>query len=119
VKEMREVTSSESAAAALRAIAEQIDPRADIRRPPILSPADDGQHARAGGAVDQTTFQGGPNVADNQEMAGEIVGEAIDLLDQGHATQARALLMALHVRLFCSPRRRPPASRSRRAPRNI
>jgi hypothetical protein len=33
-------------------------------------------------------------------MAREVVGEAIDLLNQGHPAEARALLMALRSRFF-------------------
>jgi hypothetical protein len=125
VKEMSEVTNSQSAAAALRAIANQIDPPAEIGRPRVASSADraliadTGQYIRAGGALNQkAATRAGPNVADNPDIADEIVGEAIDLLDQGHATQARALLMALRARLYCSPPRRPPAGRGRREQRH-
>jgi hypothetical protein len=123
VKEMSEVTSAESAATA-RAIADQIDPPAETPRSRIANPADRAfiadtrHHARAGDVLNQRTTRVGPHVPDNQDIAGEIVGEAIDLLDRGHAIQARALLMALSVRLFGSPPQRPSGSRSRREPRH-
>jgi hypothetical protein len=41
-----------------------------------------------------------------------VVGEAIDLLDQGQPVLARALLMALHARIVSGPR--PPAAVSKR-----
>jgi len=120
VREMSEVTSSESAAAALRTVADQIDPPSDIRRPRIASLADLAlvagmrERARAGDAPEQNATEAGRQVAVNRDIAGEIVSEAIDLLDQGHATRARALLMALRVRFFRRPRQRAPASQSRR-----
>ena len=40
----------------------------------------------------------------NQEIASDVVGEAIDLLDQGQPVLARALLMALRARIVGSPR---------------
>jgi hypothetical protein len=48
----------------------------------------------------------------NQEIASDVVGEAIDLLDQGQPVLARALLMALRARIVGSPR--PPAAVARR-----
>ena len=101
VKEMSEVTSSESAAAALRTIADQIEPFA-VLRPRLAGSADHhaliaavGEHAGGAHALRQKATEA------IQEMASDIVGDAIDLLDRGHATEARGLLMALRAR-FCS-----------------
>jgi hypothetical protein len=48
----------------------------------------------------------------NQEIASDVVGEAIDLLDQAQPVLARALLMALRARLVASPR--PATATTRR-----
>jgi hypothetical protein len=118
VKEMSEVTNSQSAAAALRAIAEQIDPPVDIPRPRIASHADDAvmvavrEHGWMRGATKQKPPDDPSLGAFNQEMASDVVGEAIDLIDQAQPALARALLMALRARLVAGPR--PPATASRR-----
>jgi len=49
----------------------------------------------------------------NQEMASDVVGEAIDLIDQAQPGLARALLMALRARLIANPRSSPKVSRRR------
>jgi hypothetical protein len=106
VKEMREVTSSESAAAALRAIADQIDPPVELPQPRIVPPADRSfiaavrQFGGAGRASKQKAAEAIQQAAMNQEIARDVVGEAIDLLDQGRPTEARALLVALRNRFF-------------------
>jgi hypothetical protein len=45
-------------------------------------------------------------------MASDVVGEAIDLIDQAQPALARALLMALRARLIANPR--PPTISRRR-----
>jgi len=118
VKEMSEVTSSKSAAAALRTIANQIDPSADVARAKNAARSDetlmvavrehgwDGRTSKQKASDDLTpgTF--------NQAIASDVVGEAIDLLDQGQPVLARALLMALRARIASSPR--PPATVAKR-----
>jgi hypothetical protein len=101
VKEMTEVTSSESAAAALRTIADQIDPFA-VLRPRTRGQADHhaliaaaGEHSGGARALRQKATDA------IQEMASDVVGDAIDLLDRGYATEARGLLVALRAR-YCS-----------------
>jgi hypothetical protein len=50
----------------------------------------------------------------NQELASDVIGEAIDLIDQAQPDHARALLMALRARLMTSPRPpQPPIPRRR------
>ncbi len=118
VKEMREVTNSQSAAAALRTIADQIDPQVDVSRSRIAPRADDAlmvavrEHGWNRGASKQKPSDDPSLGAFNQEMAGDVVGEAIDLIDQAQPGLARALLMALRARLVAGPR--PPATVSRR-----
>ena len=118
VKEMSEVTNSQSAAAALRTIADQIDPSVDIPRPRISPRTDDALMAavREHGWERSASKQKPPDDpslgAFNQEMASDVVGEAIDLIDQAQPALARALLMALRARLVASPR--PSATVSRR-----
>jgi len=116
VKEMSEITNSQSAAAALRTIADQIDPPLDASRSRVAARPDAAlmaavqEHGRNRGALKQRddsslgTF--------NQEMASDVVGEAIDLIDQAQPALARALLMALRARLIANPR--PQATVSRR-----
>ena len=99
VKEMSEVTSSESAAAALRTIADQIEPPAVLPRR-MVAPSDHAiaavrEHAGFARTLRQKATEA------MQEMSCDIVGDAIDLLDRGHTTEARDLLMALRAR-FCS-----------------
>ena len=118
VKEMSEITNSQSAAAALRTIADEIDPPVDIPRSRIAPRADDAlmiavrEHGWNRGAAKQKPPDDPSLGAFNQEMAGDVVGEAIDLIDQAQPALARALLMALRARLVASPR--PPATTSRR-----
>jgi hypothetical protein len=116
VQEMSEVTSPESAAAALRTIADQINPPADMPRSRVATRSDhalmvavrergwDGRH-KAPEDVAPGTF--------NQEIASDVVGEAIDLLDQGQPVLARALLTALRARIANSPRQPVAAARRR------
>jgi len=118
VKEMSEVTSSESAAAALRTIANQIDPPVAGPRSRNAVRSDDTlmvavrEHGRDGRAVKQKASDDVTTGTFNQEIASDVVGEAIDLLDQGQPVLARALLMALHARIVSGPR--PPAAVSKR-----
>ena len=117
VKEMSEITNSQSAASALRTIADEIDP-VDIARSRIAPRADDAlmvavrEHGWNRGAAKQKPPDDPSLGAFNQEMASDVVGEAIDLIDQAQPALARALLMALRARLVASPR--PPATASRR-----
>jgi hypothetical protein len=117
VKEMSEVTSSESAAAALRTIANQIDPPVDVPRSRIATRSDDTlmvavrDHGWDGRALKQKPADEHLGTF-NQEIASDVVGEAIDLLDQGQPVLARALLMALRARIVGTPR--PPAAVARR-----
>ena len=117
VKEMSEITNSQSAASALRTIADEIDP-VDIPRSRIAPRADDTlmvavrEHGWNRGAAKQKPPDDPSLGAFNQEMASDVVGEAIDLIDQAQPALARALLMALRARLVASPR--PPATASRR-----
>jgi hypothetical protein len=118
VKEMSEVTSSESAAAALRTIANQIDPPVDAPRSRIATRSDDTlmvavrDHGWDGRALKQKAADDVHLGTFNQEIASDVVGEAIDLLDQGQPVLARALLMALRARIVGTPR--PPAAVARR-----
>ena len=116
VNEMSEITNSQSAAAALRTIADEIDP-VDLPRATTAPRADDAlmvavrDHGWNRG-VSKPKPPDDPSLgAFNQEMASDVVGEAIDLIDQAQPALARALLMALRARLV-SPR--PPAAVSRR-----
>jgi len=117
VKEMSEVTSSESAAAALRTIANQIDPPAAGPRPGSTTRPDDAlmvavrEHGRGGRAQQQKADDPATGTF-NQDIAKDVVGEAIDLLDQGQPVLARALLMALHARIVSSSR--PPSVPTKR-----
>lgn len=115
VKAMSEITSSQSAANALRAIASQIDPPIDmsgLRRAPraedVLMAA-----VRERGAVKPKPPDDTPSTPVNQEIIRDVVGEAIDLIDQAQPDHARALLMALRVRLVAAPRPQPPPPRRR------
>jgi hypothetical protein len=117
VKEMSEVTSSESAAAALRTIADQIDPPADVTPSRIGTRSDDAlmtavrEHGRGRASKQKTSEEPVPGTF-NQEIANDVVGEAIDLLDQGQPVLARALLMALRARIAGAPR--PPVTVAKR-----
>jgi hypothetical protein len=118
VKEMSEITSSQSAAAALRTIADEIDPPADMPRSQIAALSDD---ALMVAVREQGWIRGTPKQKPsddltqgnfNQEIASDVIGEAIDLIDQSQPGMARALLMALRARLVASPR--PPTAVARR-----
>jgi hypothetical protein len=120
VKEMSEITSSQSAAAALRAIASQIDPPADMPGGRAFAGADDVlMTAIRERGRDRGTAK--PKPADetllnpvNQELASDVIGEAIDLIDQAQPDHARALLLALRARLLAAPRPpQPPPPRRR------
>jgi hypothetical protein len=118
VKEMSEITNSQSAGAALRTIADEIDPPVDVPRSRIAPRADDAlmaavrEHGWTRGAAKQKPPDDPSLGAFNQEIASDVVGEAIDLIDQAQPALARALLMALRARLAASPR--PPTAASRR-----
>jgi hypothetical protein len=118
VKEMSEITSSQSAAAALRTIANEIDPPADVPRPRIAAPSDDVLMAAVReqgwirGAAKQKPSNEPAQGSFNQQIASDVIGEAIDLIDQAQPGMARALLMALRARLVASPR--PPSAAARR-----
>jgi hypothetical protein len=119
VKEMSEITSPRSAAAALRAIASQIDPSADAapeQRPrsddPLMSAVREQERHRAASRHKQA--DDGRLSPFNQDIARDVIGEAIDLIDQAQPDHARALLLALHARLTAGPPRpQPPATRRR------
>jgi hypothetical protein len=118
VKEMSEITSSQSAAAALRAIASQIDPPLDMSGVRGAGRADDvlmtavREHGRDRGAAKPKPGDEAQLNPVNQELASDVIGEAIDLIDQAQPDLARALLMALRARLVAAPR--PPAPPARR-----
>jgi hypothetical protein len=114
VKEMSEITSSQSAAAALRTIADEIDPPADVPRPRMAAPSHDVLMAavREQGWIRGAAKQKPSDDNFNQEIASDVIGEAIDLIDQAQPGMARALLMALRARLIASPR--PPSAAARR-----
>jgi hypothetical protein len=114
VSEMSAITSAQAAANALRAIASQIDPPIDMSGLRGAARADDAimaavreQAARPKPAEDA---QSSPL---NRELASDVIGEAIDLIDQAHPDLARALLMALRARLIAAPPR-PQAPPPRR-----
>ncbi len=118
VKEMGEITSSQSAAAALRTIADEIDPPADAPRARIAAPPDDAllvavrEQGWIRGPLKQKASDDLAQGSFNQEIASDVIGEAIDLIDQAQPGMARALLMALRARLIASPR--PPTAIARR-----
>ena len=124
VNEMSEITNPRSAAAALRAIASQIDPAADMPDQRFATRSDDALMSavraqgreRGGvrpGAAGTRPADEGRLSAFNQDIARDVIGEAIDLIDQAQPDHARALLMALHTRLVASPPPQPPAPRRR------
>jgi hypothetical protein len=119
VKEMSEITSAQSAANALRAIANQIDPpidmsglRGTVRAEDALMAAVRENGRERGAAKQKPPDDAQPNIL-NQELATDVIGEAIDLIDQAQPDLARALLMALRARLIAAPRPQPPAPRRR------
>src|SRR5262249_46588406 len=109
VKEMSEITSCQSAAAALRTIADQIDPSFDVPRSPVAARSDEAlmaavrEHGWNRGGSKQKPSDDPSLGTFNQEMASDVVGEAIDLIDQAQPALARALLMALRARLIATP----------------
>lgn len=119
VKEMSEITSSQSAANALRAIASQIDPLINMSGLRGAARADDvlmaavREHGREHGPVKPRPPDDTPSTPVNQDIIRDVVGEAIDLIDQAQPDLARALLMALRVRLVAAPRPQPPPPRRR------
>src|SRR5215831_9634436 len=119
VKEMSEITNSQSAGAALRTIADEIDPPVDVPRSQIAPRSDDAlmvavrEHGLTRGASKQKPPDDPSRGTFNQEMASDIVGEGIDLIDQAQPALARALLMALRARLIANPRSSPKVSRRR------
>jgi hypothetical protein len=119
VKEMSEITSSRSAAAALRAIASQIDPAIDMLGLRGGGSSDDAlmaavrEHGRERGAAKHKAAEDAQLTPLNQELASDVIGEAIDLIDQAQPDHARALLMALRARLVTGPRPQTPVPRRR------
>jgi hypothetical protein len=119
IKEMSTITSSQSAAAALRAIASQIDPPIDMSGLRGAARADDGllaavrEHGWDRAAAKQKASDDAQSNAVNQEIVREVVGEAVDLIDQAQPELARALLMALRARLVANPKPQTPAPRRR------
>jgi hypothetical protein len=120
VKAMSEITSSQSAANALRAIASQIDPPVDmsglrgaaVRADDALMAAvrEHGWERSAAKPKPSDDAQSNPV---NQDIIRDVIGEAIDLIDQAQPDLARALLMALRARLVASPRPLTPGPRRR------
>jgi hypothetical protein len=116
VKEMSDITSARSAADALRAIASQLDPQTGVpgrgagRSEDALMAAVR-EHGR--GAARQKGPDDGQLNAVNQELASDVIGEAIEMIDQAQPELARALLMALRARLVAGPRPQSPAPRRR------
>jgi hypothetical protein len=120
VKEMSEITNPRSAADALRAIASQIDPQAGGAQEQRLSPRSDDalmsavrEQGRDRSASRRKQADDGRLDPFNQDIAREVIGEAIDLIDQAQPDHARALLLALRARLTAGPRPQPPVSRRR------
>jgi hypothetical protein len=124
VNEMSEITSPQSAADALRAIASQIDPQSGLPDRRFSALSDDALMNAArrvgrerGGvrpkAVDSKAADEGRPGSFNQDIARDVISEAIDLIDQAQPDHARALLMALRTRLAANPPPQPPAPRRR------
>jgi hypothetical protein len=114
VKEMSAVTSSQSAAAALRAIASQLDPPINLSGLHESVRADDDPLMAA--VRDQVKRKPSDDAHLNplsQELARDVIGEAIDMIDQGQPDLARALLLALRARLAASPKPQAAAPRRR------
>jgi hypothetical protein len=118
VKEMSAITSSQSAANALRAIASQIDPPIDMSGLRGTARAEDAlmaavrEHGERGAAKAKAADDALSNPL-NRELASDVIGEAIDLIDQAQPDLARALLMALRARLAAAPRPQAPPPRRR------
>jgi hypothetical protein len=119
VKEMSEITNPRSAADALRAIASQIDPPAGAPEQRLSPRSDDAlmsavrEQGRDRGASRQKQADDGRLNPFNQEIARDVIGEAIDLIDQAQPDHARALLLALRARLAAGPPPQPPVTRRR------
>jgi len=118
VKEMSDITSPRSAAAALRAIASQIDPPGDPPDQRMVARSDDALMSamREQGwewGARQKPGDDGQHSSFNLDIARDVIGEAIDLIDQAQTDHARALLMALRARLVAGPRPSSPAARRR------
>jgi hypothetical protein len=117
VKAMSEITSSQSAANALRAIASQIDPPIDMSGVRGAARADDALMAavreHGWGAARPKPSDDAQSNQVNQDIVRDVIGEAIDLIDQAQPDLARALLLALRARLVASPRPQTPGSRRR------
>jgi hypothetical protein len=119
VKEMSDVTSPRSAAAALRAIASQIDPAGDTPDQRMATRNDDAlmnvlrEQGRERGAR-QKPADDAQHSPFNLDIACDVIGETIDLIDQAQIDHARALLMALRARLVAGPRPSNLAARRRR-----
>ncbi len=120
VNEMSEITSTQSAANALRAIASQLDPHVDtpglrdMSGTRAAAPAEDPLMTLMRGAGKQKPPDEAPLNPLNQELARDVIGEAIDLIDQAQPDLARALLMALRARLLAAgskPHAPPPRRR--------
>jgi hypothetical protein len=118
VKEMSQITSSQSAAAALRAIASQIDPPIDMSGLHGTVRADDAlmaavrEHPQRGAAKPKPPDDA-QSTPVSQDIIRDVIGEAIDMIDQAQPDLARALLMALRARLVAAPRPQPPPPRRR------
>jgi hypothetical protein len=119
VKAMSDITSSQSAANALRAIASQIDPPIDMSGVRGAARADDAlmaavrEHGWERGAAKPKPSDDAQSNSVNQDIIRDVIGEAIDLIDQAQPDLARALLMALRARLVASPRPQTPGPRRR------
>lgn len=117
VKEMSEITNPRSAAAALREIASQIDPPAgaasETGRVSTAADRDLVSAVRKYGWGVLRRKPAGPAPANSFDpaIACEVIGEAIDLIDQARPALARALLLALRARLAGSARPRPLPTR--------
>jgi hypothetical protein len=117
VKEMSEITSPRSAAAALRAIASQIDPLMDLPDHRVADRSGDALMTAVreqGWGARQKSADNAQLSPFNQELVRDVISEAIDLIDQAQPDHARALLMALRARLAAAgPRPQTPAPRRR------
>ncbi len=121
VKAMSEITSSQSAANALRAIASQIDPPIDMFElrgrgaartdDPIMAAMR--EHGRERGAAKPKPSDDPQSNPVNQDIIRDVIGEAVDMIDQAQPDLARALLMALRARLVTSPKPQTPGPRRR------
>ena len=114
VKEMSAVTSAHSAAAALRAIASQLDPPMELPGVRAGNSAEDPLMAAVRDQVRRRPSEDDAQLAPmNLELARDVIGEAIDMIDQAQPDHARALLMALRARLV-TPKQPQAAAALRR-----